>query len=442
MLVRTAAFCNLGCKVNAYETEAMEELLSNAGYTIVPFDAAADVYVVNTCSVTNIADRKSRQMLHRARRRNPDAVIVAAGCYVQTHEDRDTPADIIIGNGHKKEIASVLSDYFEGRGALHKDQSIGHDYEELEIQMPEEHTRAFIKIQDGCSQFCSYCVIPYARGRVRSRSAELVMAEVNRLSKMGYREIVLTGIHLSSYGTDFNGKQNFPGESLLKLVREMSLVPGISRIRLGSLEPRIITPSFTDGLAEIPELCPHFHLSLQSGSDRTLKAMNRHYTGEEYKAGCALIREKWPQAALTTDIIVGFPGETDADFEESLHFVESIHFFETHIFKYSLRQGTRAASLPDQLPESVKEERSRAMLVLNEQNRRAYLKSFIHGSIELLLEEEAVIDGRCCMTGHSREYIHAAVPCDASAVRLVKGSIITAEPLDFLNAEMLVCNIC
>jgi len=420
----------------------MEEILAEAGYRIVPFETAADVYVVNTCSVTNIADRKSRQMLHRARRRNPDAVIVAAGCYVQTHEEDDTPADLIIGNSHKKEIASLLAGYFRERNVSHADRGISRDYEELEIHTPEEHTRAFIKIQDGCSQFCSYCVIPYARGRVRSRRPDLVVSEVKRLSGMGYREVVLTGIHLSSYGTDFDEKQSSPGAALLALVKEISKVPGISRIRLGSLEPRIITAGFAEELAEIPEVCPHFHLSLQSGCGRTLKAMNRHYTPEEYRASCGLIREKWPQAAVTTDVIVGFPGETDEDFEESVRFIESIRFFETHVFKYSVRQGTRAASFPEQLPESVKESRSRVLLELNDRNRRKYLESFLHGRIELLLEEETESDGKRYMTGHSREYIHAAVPCEEGGRSLSKGSIITAEPVGFLNSEMLVCNIC
>ena len=332
--MRKAALHNLGCKVNAYETEAMQEMLEQNGYEIVPFAEGADVYVINTCTVTNMADRKSRQMLHRARKMNPNAVVVAAGCYVQAQGAKaDDCIDIIIGNNKKKDLIAILDEHFakieekEPQVEL-IDIAHTHEYEEMRVSRQAEHTRANVKVQDGCNQFCSYCIIPYARGRVRSRKMEDVLAEVHTLASNGYQEIVLTGIHLSSYGID-------TGENLLELIRAVHQVEGILRIRLGSLEPRIITREFAEGIAALPKMCPHFHLSLQSGCNTTLKRMNRRYTAEEYYEKCELLREVFDHPALTTDVIVGFPGETEEEFRESKAFLEKVNFYETHIFKYS-----------------------------------------------------------------------------------------------------------
>ena len=353
--MRKAALHNLGCKVNAYETEAMQEMLEQNGYEIVPFAEGADVYVINTCTVTNMADRKSRQMLHRARKMNPNAVVVAAGCYVQAQGVKaDDCIDIIIGNNKKKDLIAILDEHFakieekEPQVEL-IDIAHTHEYEEMRVSRQAEHTRANVKVQDGCNQFCSYCIIPYARGRVRSRKMEDVLAEVHTLASNGYQEIVLTGIHLSSYGID-------TGENLLELIRAVHQVEGILRIRLGSLEPRIITREFAEGIAALPKMCPHFHLSLQSGCNTTLKRMNRRYTAEEYYEKCELLREVFDHPALTTDVIVGFPGETEEEFRESKAFLEKVNFYETHIFKYSRRQGTKAAEMKDQVPEPVKTE--------------------------------------------------------------------------------------
>ena len=341
--MKKAALHNLGCKVNAYETEAMQQMLEEAGYEIVPFSEKADVYVINTCSVTNMADRKSRQMLHRAKKRNPDAAVVAAGCYVQTKEDEakcDEAIDILIGNNQKKELVERLDAFFAGRGEkVEAVVDINHEkqaFEELTLDHAAEHTRAFIKVQDGCNQFCSYCIIPYARGRVRSRNVQNVLEEVKRLAASGYQEVVLTGIHLSSYGIDC-------GESLLHLIQMVHQVEGIRRIRLGSLEPRIVTETFAEELAKMEKICPHFHLSLQSGCDATLARMNRKYTTEEYENACNILRKNFTHPAITTDVIVGFPGETEEEFAQTKEYLKRIHFYEMHIFKYSRRQGTRAA---------------------------------------------------------------------------------------------------
>ena len=332
--MKKAALYNLGCKVNAYETEAMQELLEEHGYEIVPFDQTADIYIINTCTVTNMADRKSRQMLHRAKKRNPEAVIVAAGCYAQTKgSDADPGIDIIVGNNRKKDIVRILEQYEKERdsgkefGVKEERIDIAHtgEYEELTLTRTAEHTRAYIKVQDGCNQFCSYCIIPYARGRVRSRSVKSVYEEVEALSEGGYKEIVLTGIHLSSYGTDI-------GENLLTLISKIHEVPGIRRIRLGSLEPRIMTEEFVQSLSRLPKICPHFHLSLQSGCNETLRRMNRHYTAEEYMDRCRLLRKYFDRPALTTDIIVGFPGETEEEFEHSKAFRDKVDLYETHVF--------------------------------------------------------------------------------------------------------------
>ena len=403
--MRKAALHNLGCKVNAYETEAMQELLEQAGYEIVPFEEQADVYIINTCTVTNVADRKSRQMIHRARKRNPGAVIVAAGCYVQTKDTAglDADIDIVIGNNKKKEIARVLEDYFQEKGAGAKKierVDIGHtsEYEDLTVSHTAGHTRVFLKVQDGCNQFCSYCIIPYARGRVRSRSREEVVAEVRRLAERGYKEVVLTGIHLSSYGTDI-------GDDLLSLILSVHQVEGICRIRLGSLEPGIITEEFARTLSECPKFCPHFHLSLQSGCDATLKRMNRRYDTAQYEEKCQILRKYFQDPALTTDVIVGFPGETEKEFEASRAFVDRINFYETHIFKYSRREGTRAAVMDGQVPDSVKTQRSALLLELGQKKQREYEEKLLGTAREVLMEESVVIGGETWQVGHTKEYV-------------------------------------
>ncbi|HJD41422.1 MAG TPA: tRNA (N(6)-L-threonylcarbamoyladenosine(37)-C(2))-methylthiotransferase MtaB [Candidatus Mediterraneibacter quadrami] len=405
---KKAALHNLGCKVNAYETEAMQEMLEKAGYEIVPFKEGADVYVINTCTVTNIADRKSRQMLHRARKMNPDAVVVAAGCYVQAQDGKgqDPCIDIVLGNNHKKDLVRILDEYAAKRASAAEIEDISRtrEYESLHLTKPGDHTRAYIKVQDGCNQFCTYCIIPYARGRVRSRVMEDVLREVRELAEGGYKEVVLTGIHLSSYGIDFDRERH-----LLELIRAVHEVDGIERIRLGSLEPGIITEEFARELSRIPEICPHFHLSLQSGCDATLKRMNRRYTSAEYAEKCRILREYFDDPALTTDVIVGFPGETEEEFRASYDFVDSIDFYETHIFKYSRRSGTKAAVMPDQVSEQVKAERSAVMIRLGERKRAAYEKRYVGREVEVLVEEDAVMDGRCVQVGHTKEYIKVAL---------------------------------
>lgn len=408
---KKAALHNLGCKVNAYEVEAMQQLLEKAGYEIVPFEPGADVYLINTCTVTNIADRKSRQMLHKAKKMNPDAIVVATGCYVQTDEgklDKDEAVDLILGNNQKKQIVEVLEEYER----QHKKQkhvikiNQTKEYEELEISHTAEHVRAYIKVQDGCNQFCTYCIIPYARGRVRSRKISQVIEEVQTLAARGYKEVVLTGIHLSSYGLDFPEEER---ETLLSLIQAVHEVQGIQRIRLGSLEPRIITEEFAKTISALPKMCPHFHLSLQSGCDATLERMNRRYTSTEYAEKCALLRKYFDNPALTTDVIVGFPMETEEEFRMSRDFVDSIHFYETHIFKYSRRHGTKAAAMDGQLTESQKAIRSDEMLALNEKHSREYEESMLGRELEILLEEEIEMNGEQWYLGHSKEYIKAVL---------------------------------
>ena len=406
--MKKAALHNLGCKVNAYETEAMQEMLEQAGYEIVPFKEGADVYVINTCTVTNIADRKSRQMLHRARKMNPDAIVVAAGCYVQAQDKNgvvDPCIDIVLGNNKKKDLIRALEEYQDAHGMKDvEDISRTKEYESLHLTKPGDHTRAYIKVQDGCNQFCTYCIIPYARGRVRSRETEEVLDEVRTLAGNGYKEVVLTGIHLSSYGIDFDGKRH-----LLDLIQAVHGIDGIERIRLGSLEPGIITEEFAKAISELPKMCPHFHLSLQSGCDATLKRMNRRYTSAEYAERCKILRKYFENPALTTDVIVGFPGETEEEFEESRAFVDSIDFYETHIFKYSRREGTKAAVMENQVSEQIKAERSNILIELGEKKRKAYEESFIGKEVEVLVEEDAEIDGKMVQTGHTKEYMKIAL---------------------------------
>ena len=404
--MKKVALHNLGCKVNAYETEAMQELLEKNGYEIVPFQETADIYIVNTCTVTNMADRKSRQMLHRAKKMNPNALVVATGCYVQAKENSgevDECIDVMIGNNKKKDLIEILDKHVQ-KAVI----DINHtkEYEEMHLSKTAEHTRAYIKVQDGCNQFCTYCIIPFARGRVRSRAKEDVIREVTDLANNGYKEIVLTGIHLSSYGADLEG------EDLLSLILAVHDVQGIERIRLGSLEPRIVTEKFAKTIAGLPKMCPHFHLSLQSGCDETLRRMNRRYTSEEYYEKCQLLRKYFANPALTTDIIVGFPGETEEEFEKSKAFVDKVDFHETHIFKYSKRQGTKAAVMENQVPEQVKTLRSNVLLELDRQKREKYEAHFVGKEVEVLMEESVQINGETFQVGHTKEYVKIALQTD------------------------------
>lgn len=434
--MRKAAFHNLGCKVNSYETEAMQQLLEDAGYEIVPFREGADVYIINTCSVTNVADRKSRQMLHRAKKMNPSAAVVAVGCYVQAagaELKKDEAVDLIVGNNQKKDLVQILDDYFADHENSGEILDIGHsqEYEELHIRRIADHTRAFIKVQDGCNQFCSYCIIPYTRGRVRSRRPEDIEHEVRGIAEAGYKEIVLTGIHLSSYGVDFKDEQQ---ENLLTLIKRLDQIPGIERLRLGSLEPRIVTREFAKELARLRTICPHFHLSLQSGCDATLKRMNRRYNAAEYQACCEILREEFDNPAITTDVIVGFPGETEEEFAETERFLKAIHFYEMHVFKYSRRAGTRAADMPDQVPEGTKSVRSDFLLALEKQQSLEYRGRFLGTEEEILLEEPIEIDGTKYMMGHTRQYVKGAVPYEEGLKnKTVKGIFTKA-----LNEEVLL----
>ena len=478
-MMKSVALHNLGCKVNSYELDVIEQKLKEKGFSIVPFDEKADIYIVNTCSVTNIADRKSRQMLHQAKKRNPRAVVVAVGCYVQTKKEKacaDDAIDLLIGNNRKKDTAEILEEYLEtletagssgeaGQadrgdriageeqtdGSGRKDEAAQADrggriagaertggsdlerrpdktlggrsvvdigsetaYEEMQLTRTADHTRACIKIQDGCNQFCSYCIIPYARGRVRSRREEDILREVRGLASEGFREIVLTGIHISSYGLDFEGRKNpgpgeaFPHERLLHLLLELDKVEKIERIRLGSLEPRIITPEFVKGLQKVRKLCHHFHLSLQSGCDETLRRMNRRYTTGEYLKKVEMLREAFGRPAITTDVIVGFPGESEAEFETTKQFLDKVNFYEMHVFQYSRREGTVAAERKDQVPEEIKKRRSEILLALAKNKSREFRESYIGERAEVLFEEGREIQGISCQIGYTGEYIRVA----------------------------------
>lgn len=432
--MKKAALHNLGCKVNAYETEAMQHLLEEAGYEIVPFTQKADVYVINTCSVTNMADRKSRQMLHKAKKNNPDSIVVAAGCYVQTSEKEvlnDLSVDIVIGNDRKHDLVRLLEEYsLDSVNDTVDDINDGkHDFEELFIDQTKEHTRAFIKVQDGCNQFCSYCIIPYARGRVRSRRFENVIAEVERLAANGFKEVVLTGIHLSSYGVDFE-----EATGLLELIQAVNAVKGIERIRLGSLEPKIVTEHFASELSKLDKICPHFHLSLQSGCDATLKRMNRKYTTEEYERGCELLRKYFVHPAITTDVIVGFPGETEEEFEQTKAYLEHIHFYEMHIFKYSKRKGTRAAVMPDQIDEQIKAARSEKLIALGHDMSKEFRKFYIGKNDEVLFEEKAVIGDKEYFVGYTKEYVKVAKETDEN----LENQIVSGRISGMLTDEILL----
>ena len=432
--MKKAALHNLGCKVNAYETEAMQHLLEEAGYEIVPFTQKADVYVINTCSVTNMADRKSRQMLHKAKKNNPDSIVVAAGCYVQTSEKEvlnDLSVDIVIGNDRKHDLVRLLEEYsLDSVNDTVDDINDGkHDFEELFIDQTKEHTRAFIKVQDGSNQFCSYCIIPYARGRVRSRRLENVIAEVERLAANGFKEVVLTGIHLSSYGVDFE-----EATGLLELIQAVNAVKGIERIRLGSLEPKIVTEHFASELSKLDKICPHFHLSLQSGCDATLKRMNRKYTTKEYERGCELLRKYFVHPAITTDVIVGFPGETEEEFAQTKAYLEHIHFYEMHIFKYSKRKGTRAAVMSDQIDEQIKAARSEKLIALGHDMSKEFRKFYIGKNEEALFEEKAVIGDKEYFVGYTKEYVKVAKKTDEN----LENQIVSGRISGMLTDEILL----
>ncbi len=427
--MKTVAYHNLGCKVNAYEMDAMIESLRQHGYQIVPFEEKADIYIINTCTVTNIADRKSRQMLHRAKKANPKGIVVAVGCYVQADTqavEADNAVDLLIGNNRKKDLVEILENYMDG--VIQESViDIHHtsEYEQMQITSTAEHTRAYIKIQDGCNQFCTYCMIPYARGRVRCREKKSVLEEIKGLVAAGYKEFVLTGIHISSYGM----------EELLFLIQEINMIEGVERIRLGSLEPRIITEDFTKELSALTHFCPHFHLSLQSGCDSVLKRMNRHYTTEEYLKGVWLLRKYFDNPAITTDVIVGFPGETELEFDITRKFVEVVEFYEMHIFKYSKRRGTKAAMMPEQVSEEIKIHRSNVLQAIEQQHSKAFRASYIGKNKQVLLEEKRVLAGKEYWIGHTKEYVKVA--CEAQD-KMLENQLITGKIKGFFQDDILL----
>ncbi len=452
--MKSVAFHNLGCKVNSYELDVMQQMLEEKGYKIVPFDQIADIYIINTCTVTNIADRKSRQMLHRAKQRNPQAVVVAVGCYVQTDSEgvqMDASIDLAIGNNRKKDLVPILEAFLAERKENETEETVADktlhgttiidingscDYEEMTLTKTAEHTRAYIKIQDGCNQFCSYCVIPYARGRVRSRRKDDILAEIHGLVANGYREIVLTGIHISSYGIDFDGSKHYSGSShLIDLVEEIHEIEGLDRIRLGSLEPRIVTEETAKRLAALPKLCPHFHLSLQSGCDETLKRMNRQYTTGEYLQGVKYLRQYFEHPAITTDVIVGFPGETEGEFAETKDFLEQVKFFEMHIFKYSRRAGTRADKMPGQLTEKQKSARSEVLFAMEKTHSHAFREYYIGKCAEILWEDKRQINGTDYWVGHTVDYVKVAVPADGENL---SNTLSVVQIKEFLTEEILL----
>ncbi len=428
--MKKAALHNLGCKVNSYETEAMTQLLEKNGYEIVPFSEKADVYIVNTCSVTNMADRKSRQMLHKAKAKNPEAVVVATGCYVQTATEKikqDLSIDIIVGNNKKKDIVNILDEFYKKKENIHIiDINHTEEYEDLEISTVTEHTRAHMKIQDGCNNFCSYCIIPYARGRIRSRKMDNIKNEMKRLAEDGFREIVLTGINLGFYRDGEN--------TLIDVIEMADKIDGIERIRLGSIDPEVVTEEFAARLGKVKKICPHFHLSLQSGCDSVLKAMNRHYTTEEYLEKCGMLREVFENPALTTDIIVGFPGESEEDFQTTLEFVKKVRFAQIHVFKYSKRAGTVAAKMPNQIDEKEKTKRSEKLIQVGLELTRQYRQGFIGKREEILVEENKIVDGKEYSVGHTKNYIEAAVENMGD----ISGKVLEAEIKGFLNNEIML----
>lgn len=495
---KTVALHNLGCKVNAYETEVMAKSLEEAGYTIVGFNEKADVYIINTCSVTNIADRKSRQMLHRAKKKNKDACVVAAGCYVQGAKEeieKDGSVDIIVGNNKKSQIVDIINEYFakleDGSDNINENNndlinSPNHcqdytidinktsEYEDMTLTDTGEKTRAYMKIQDGCNQFCSYCIIPFVRGRIRSRSIESIVKEAEGLAERGYKEIVLTGIHISSYGKDYqkinesvssddaesvlkdeedylvNEEDRIKNDgnelSLIDVVEAICSVDGIERLRLGSLEPRIITDEFVKRLVAQKKVCPHFHLSLQSGCDETLSRMNRHYTCDDFRESVEILRKYYDDPAISTDVIVGFPGETDEEFEKTEKFLSEIAFSKMHVFKYSRRKGTRADRMKDQVNDSIKQVRSEALINLEAKMAHAYMENKIGKTEEILLEEVVSIDGKDYMTGYTSTYVKVAIELNdgkvgSMDVNSANGSIVNVKISGFIDDELMLVDI-
>ena len=443
--MKSVAFHNLGCKVNGYEMDYMQQILKERGYSIVPFDEKADIYIINTCTVTNIADRKSRQMLHRAKKLNPESIVVAVGCYVQTGTEdalKDMSIDLAIGNNRKKDLIPILEEYLAEKEETGRDKTLQgktiidinktHEYESMKLTRTAEHTRAFIKVQDGCNQFCSYCIIPYARGRIRSREMDEVVDEIKGLAENGYKEVVLTGIHLSSYG--MTGGNDFSTSQLLSLIQTVERIPGIERIRLGSLEPRIITEEFARGLSQCAGICPHFHLSLQSGCDSVLERMNRKYSAEQYYEKVCILRKYFEEPAITTDVIVGFPQETEEEFEKTRLFLQKVGFYEMHVFKYSRRKGTPAAAMDGQIPEDIKNMRSSVLLELDKEMSRRYREMHIHKDAEVLFEEEKIIKGKRYQTGHTKEYIRAAFETGENLSGQIRRGALT----EFLEPDILL----
>lgn len=432
------AFLTLGCKVNSYETDAMEQLFIKSGYDIVDFNSKADVYIVNTCSVTNMADRKSRQMLHKAKKNNSNAIVVAVGCYVQAAPEeiiKDEAIDLIIGNNKKKDIVNIVEEHISKSVIDINDTKENIEYEELEINKTQENTRAYIKIQDGCNQFCSYCIIPYVRGRIRSRQLDSIMQEVHSLADNGYKEVVLTGIHISSYGLDFEKEKvnGFKYEYLLEVIEEIAKVEGIERIRLGSLEPRIITEEFVEKLSKIDKVCPHFHLSLQSGCDETLRRMNRKYTSEQFMDSCNILRKYYDNPSLTTDVIVGFAGETDEEFDITYDFLSQVKFSQMHVFKYSIRKGTVAEKLPNQISDDIKNKRSKKLIAMSEKNHCEYMDLFKNSKQLVLFEEKTLINGKEYYVGHNERYVKVALQSDKS----LENEIVSVNIIGQLSKDIL-----
>lgn len=436
--MKKCALHNLGCKVNSYETQVMQQMMEEAGYEIVEFGKEpADVYIINTCSVTNIADRKSRQMIHKAKKLNPDAIVAATGCYVEAAGDNvDEDVDIAIGNNEKSRLVEILDSYFADVSEekhIHADINKVTDFDDMFMEAPMEHTRAYVKIQDGCNRFCTYCIIPYVRGRIRSRQKDDIFNEVSSLASKGCAEVVLTGIHLSSYGLDMGG--NAPG--LIDIIEMINGIEGIRRIRLGSLEPRIVTEEFAKRLAACEKICPHFHLSLQSGCDATLIRMNRKYTTGEFAEGVEILRRYFDNPAITTDVIVGFPGETQEEFDITYEYLKQIKFYELHVFKYSRRKGTMADKMPDQVDEQIKSARSDRLLELDDRLSTQYREKYIGQDICVLTEEVNVIEGTAYMTGFTPTYVKVAIPVD-NMPDIQPNMLVTVRAVKLLGKDLVI----
>ena len=458
------ALHNLGCKVNSYELDKIAGELIASGFELVPFKEGADVYIVNTCTVTNIADRKSRQMLHRAKKLNPHALVVALGCYVDTSPDcgkKDDCIDIALSNKEKEKLPEMLDEWAKKTA------------NEINVQNTyRSHTRAYVKIQDGCNVFCTYCIIPFARGRSVSRPVDEVLSEVKALAAAGVKEIVLTGIHISSYGLDFaiaknqvdqreepkvteeregNGDkcEEVVGIALHDLVKRVNAIEGIERIRLGSLEPRTLTDEVLNTYLSCEKLCPHFHLSLQSGSESVLERMHRRYSAAEYAQAVAKLRQAYDNPAITTDVITGFPGETEEEFEESRRFIEQMDFYETHVFPYSVRKGTKAEKMPGQHTARTKTERAEILIKMSAEHAKRYRAQFIGKQVRVLWEDKEDAEGKPYLIGHTERYVRVAVPIEkteqpkvngtsASNAIPVSGQITEVIPTGFLNDETLL----